>query len=30
LISNVEYDFCLALHKGDYYLGNAVINFYVN
>ena len=25
----MEYDFSLALKKGDYYLGNAVINFYL-
>lgn len=30
LISNVEYDFQLALNTGDYYLGGAVINFYLN
>ena len=29
LIQEVEYDFSLALKKGDYYLGNAVINFYL-
>lgn len=29
LLQEVEYDFCLALQKGDYYLGNAVINFYL-
>ena len=28
-IQEVEYDFSLALKKGDYYLGNAVINFYL-
>ena len=30
IISDIEYDFQLALKKGEYYLGNAVINFYVN
>jgi hypothetical protein len=30
IASDIEYDFQLALQKGDYYLGNAVINFYVN
>ena len=29
LIREIEYDFQLALQKGDYYLGNAVINFYL-
>ena len=29
LIEDVEYDFQLALNKGDYYLGKAVINFYL-
>lgn len=29
VIQEVEYDFALALQKGDYYLGNAVINFYL-
>ena len=29
MIQEVEYDFSLALKKGDYYLGNAVINFYL-
>ena len=29
LIEDVEYDFQLALNKGGYYLGNAVINFYL-
>ena len=29
LIEDVEYDFQLALKKGDYYLGKAVINFYL-
>ena len=29
IIQEVEYDFALALQKGDYYLGNAVINFYL-
>ena len=30
IVSDIEYDFQLALQKGEYYLGNAVINFYVN
>ena len=30
LIREIEYDFQLALQKGDHYLGNAVINFYLN
>ena len=29
LIEDVEYDFQLALNKGEHYLGNAVINFYL-
>ena len=29
LIKEIEYDYQLALQKGDYYLGNAVINFYL-
>ena len=29
LISEIEYDFQLALQKGDHYLGKAVINFYL-
>ena len=29
LVSDIEYDFQLALNKGDYYLGKAVINFYL-
>ena len=29
LITEIEYDFSIALQKGDYYLGNAVINFYI-
>ena len=29
MITEIEYDFQLALQKGDYYLGNAVINFYL-
>jgi hypothetical protein len=29
LISEIEYDFQLALNKGDYYIGKAVINFYL-
>jgi len=29
LIQEIEYDYQLALKKGDYYLGNAVINFYL-
>ena len=29
LIQEIEYDFQLALNKGNYYLGNAVINFYL-
>lgn len=29
VIQEVEYDFALALQKGDYFLGNAVINFYL-
>ena len=29
LLSEIEYDFQVALQKGDYYLGNAVVNFYV-
>jgi hypothetical protein len=29
IVSDIEYDFQLALQKGEYYLGNAVINFYV-
>ena len=28
-IMEIEYDYQIALQKGDYYLGNAVINFYV-
>ena len=28
-IMEIEYDFQIALQKGDYYLGNAVINFYL-
>jgi hypothetical protein len=30
IVSDIEYEFQLALQKGEYYLGNAVINFYVN
>lgn len=30
IASDIEYDYQLALQKGEYYLGNAVINFYVN
>ena len=30
LVSDIEYDFQLALQKGAYYLGKAVINFYLN
>jgi len=30
LISDIEYDYQLALNKGDHYLGKAVINFYLN
>ena len=29
LILEIEYDFQVALQKGDHYLGNAVINFYL-
>ena len=29
LVLEIEYDFQIALQKGDYYLGNAVINFYL-
>ena len=29
LISEIEYDYQLALRKGDYYIGSAVINFYL-
>ena len=29
IIQEIEYDFQLALQKGNYYLGNAVINFYL-
>ena len=29
LIRDIEYDYQLALKKGDFYLGNAVINFYL-
>ena len=29
VIKDIEYDFQIALQKGDYYLGNAVINFYM-
>ena len=29
LIEDVEYDFQLALNHGDYYVGKAVINFYL-
>ena len=29
LVSDIEYTFSLALKKGDYYLGQAEINFYV-
>jgi len=29
LISEIEYDYQLALNKGDCYLGSAVINFYL-
>lgn len=30
IVSDIEYDFQLALQKGEYFFGNAVINFYVN
>jgi len=30
LISDIEYNFSLALKQGDYYLGQATITFYVN
>ena len=30
LVSEIEYDFQLALNKGSYYLGKAVINFYLH
>jgi hypothetical protein len=29
LVSEIEYDFQLALNKGDYYIGKAVVNFYL-
>ena len=29
MIEDVEYKFQLALNKGDYYLGSAVIDFYL-
>jgi hypothetical protein len=29
LITEIEYDFQLALNKGDYYIGKAVVNFYL-
>ena len=29
MIQEIEYDFQLALNKGEYYIGNAVINFYL-
>lgn len=29
LVSEIEYDFQLALNKGQFYMGKAVINFYV-
>lgn len=29
LVSDVEYKFALALNKGDYYLGQAKITFYL-
>lgn len=29
LISEIEYDFQLALNKGDFYIGKAVVNFYL-
>ena len=29
LIQEIEYDYQVALQKGDYYLGNAVVNFYI-
>ena len=29
LILEIEYDFQIALQKGDFYLGNAVVNFYL-
>jgi len=28
-VSEIEYEFQLALHKGNYYLGKASINFYL-
>ena len=30
LVSEIEYDFQLALNKGSHYLGKAVINFYLH
>lgn len=30
LVSDIEYDFQLALNKGEQYLGKAVVNFYLN
>ena len=29
LVSDIEYNFCLALKKGNYYFGQAEINFYL-
>jgi hypothetical protein len=29
-VSDIEYDFSLALQKGEYYIGNATINFYLD
>ncbi len=29
LVSEIEYDFQLALNKGNHYLGKAVVNFYL-
>jgi hypothetical protein len=29
IVTEIEYDFQLAIMKGDYYFGKAVINFYV-
>jgi hypothetical protein len=30
LVSDIEYDFALALNKGDYFLGQGEINFYLH
>ena len=29
LVSEIEYDYQLALNKGEYYIGSAVVNFYL-